>query len=108
MSPATHDTLTNSEVIAIDQDKGGHQGYRVTKDGDKEVWARPLANGDLVVGLFNRGGSAAPIAADWSDLKLSGKHKVRDLWQHKDLGSMTDSISADVPSHGVVLVRIAH
>ena len=108
MSPATHDNLTNSEVIAIDQDKGGHQGYRVTKDGDKEVWARPLANGDLAVGLFNRGDSAATIAAGWSDLKLSGKHKVRDLWQHKDLGSMTDSFSADVPSHGVVLVRIAH
>jgi len=108
MSAATHDTLTNSEVIAIDQDKAGHQGYRVTKDGDKEVWARPLANGDLAVGLFNRGESAATIKATWADLKLSGKHKVRDLWQHKDLGLAADSFSTEVPSHGAVLVRIAH
>jgi alpha-galactosidase len=108
MSQTTHDTLTNIEVIAIDQDKGGHQGSRVTKDGDKEVWTRHLANGDLAVGLFNRGDSAATIAAAWSDLKLSGNHKVRDLWQRKDLGSMKDSFSAQVPSHGVVLVRIAH
>jgi alpha-galactosidase len=108
MSPATHDTLTNSEVIAIDQDKAGRQGYRVSKDGDKEVWARPLVNGDLAVGLFNRGDSAASIVAAWPDLKLSGKRKVRDLWQHKDLGSVADSFSAEVPSHGVVLVRIAH
>jgi alpha-galactosidase len=108
MSAATHDTLTNSEVIAIDQDKAGRQGYRVTKDGDKEVWSRPLANGDLAVGLFNREDSAATINAAWADLKLSGKHKVRDLWQHKDLGPAADSFSTEVPSHGVVLVRIAH
>jgi alpha-galactosidase len=108
MSAATHDILTNSEVIAIDQDKAGHQGYRVTKDGDKEVWARPLANRDLAVGLFNRGESAATIKAAWTDLKLSGKHEVRDLWRHKDLGPEEDSFSTEVPSHGAVLVRIAH
>jgi hypothetical protein len=33
---------------------------------------------------------------------------VRDLWLHKDLGSISDSFSAQVPSHGVALVRIAH
>jgi alpha-galactosidase len=108
MSQATHDTLMNSEVIAIDQDKAGRQGSRVTKDADKEVWTRHLANGDLAIGLFNRGDSAATITATWSDLKLSGNHKVRDLWQHKDLGSMKDSFAAQVPSHGVVLIRIAH
>jgi alpha-galactosidase len=108
MTQATHDTLTNSEVIAIDQDKAGRQGSRVAKDGDKEVWTKHLANGDLAVGLFNRGDSAGAITAAWTDLKLSGNHKVRDLWQHTDLGSMKDSLSAQVPSHGVVLIRVAH
>jgi alpha-galactosidase len=108
MTQASHDTLTNREVIAIDQDKAGRQGYRVAKNGDNEVWVRPLANGDLAVSLFNRGGSAATITAAWSDLKLSGEHKVRDLWQHKDLGPMKGSFSAEVPSHGVVLIRVSH
>ncbi len=44
-------------MIAIDQDKAGHEGYRVAKDGDNEVWAKPLAGGDWAVGLFNRGES---------------------------------------------------
>jgi alpha-galactosidase len=107
MSAATRDTLTNADVIAIDQDKAGRQGYRLTKDGDKEVWAKPLADRDWAVGLFNRGNSEASIAVNWQDLKLSGKHKVRDQWLHKDLGSVGDGFSAEVPSHGVILIRIA-
>jgi alpha-galactosidase len=107
MTSATHDILCNREVIAIDQDKAGHQGYRISKDGDKEIWAKPLANGDWAVGLFNRGQTSATITANLSHLKLSGKHRVRDLWRHEDRGSLDAGFSEEVPSHGVVLIRIA-
>ncbi len=107
MSQATKDILCNREVIAINQDPAGHQAARVSKDGDKEVWARPLAGGDWAVGLFNRGDAATQVSAKWSDLKLSGKHKVRDLWQHEDRGPVDGLFSADVPAHGVMLVRVA-
>src|SRR5262249_53597885 len=49
--------LTNDEVLAIDQDPLGKQARRV-KEGRRagtEVWARPLADGTVAVGLFNRG-----------------------------------------------------
>src|SRR5205807_4264630 len=46
MSQATREILENREVIAINQDKAGHQGARLAKDGDKEVWARALDGGD--------------------------------------------------------------
>ena len=107
MSPETRDILENREVIAIDQDKAGHEGYRVAKDGDKEVWAKSLEGGHWAVGLFNRGESTATITANWSDLKLSGKHKVRDLWKHEDHGSVADRFSAEVPAHGVVFIRVS-
>ena len=55
----TRDILLNKEVIAIDQDPLGKQAKRVSKQGDLEVWARPLANGAYAVGLFNRGPAAA-------------------------------------------------
>ena len=106
MSAATKDILCNREVIAIDQDKLGHQAHRVSKDGDKEVWARPLAGGDWAVALFNLGESPASITANWSDLKLSGKHKVRDLWKHADGGSV-ENFTAEVEPHGVVMIRVA-
>src|SRR5579875_3023245 len=39
------DILTNKEVIAVDQDRLGKQAKRVSKDGDVEVWSRPLTDG---------------------------------------------------------------
>jgi alpha-galactosidase len=106
MSAETQEILCNREVIAIDQDKAGHPGRRVSKNGDAEIWAKALAGGDWAIGLFNRGESPARITAKWSDLKLSGKHKVRDLWAHEERGVL-DDFSAEVPAHGVVLARVA-
>jgi len=107
MKPEIAAILMNQEVIAIDQDKLGKQGVRVAKEGDLEVWAKPLAGAGHAVGLFNRRESKAKVTAKWSDIGVSGSHRVRDLWKHSDIGKMNDSFSADVPSHGVVLVKIA-
>jgi alpha-galactosidase len=107
MNAETRAILTNKEVIAIDQDKLGRQGRRIAKEGDGETWSRPLENGDLAVALFNRGESMVNITVYWQILGLQGKHKVRDLWSHTDVGSPRDAYSADVPIHGVVMLRIA-
>ena len=107
MTPAIHDILTNKEVIAIDQDKLGDQGRRFSKDGGGEAWYKQLANGDLAVGLFNRSEGMETVVAQWEILGLKGKHKIRDLWTHTDLGSFRDGYSAAVQAHGVILLRIA-
>jgi alpha-galactosidase len=99
--------LTNKEAIAVDQDRLGKQGVRVAKNGDLEVWARPLADGGHAVGLFNRGEAAAKVTAKWSDIGVKGAHKVRDLWAHADRGKVKDEYTAEVPSHGVVMIKIA-
>lgn len=104
--PNILEILTNKEVIAIDQDRLGKQAKRVAKEGDLEVWARPLASGAYAVGLFNRGADTAKVTARWSDIGLSGRAQVHDVWAHADRGVMADEFSADVPSHGVVLVRL--
>ena len=74
--------------------------------GGSEPWARALAGGDWAVGLFNRGESSTTVIVNWSDLKLTGKHKVQDLWAHQDWGMVEDRFAAGVPAHGVVLVRV--
>jgi alpha-galactosidase len=79
----------------------------VAKNGDLEVWARPLADGGHAVGLFNRGEAAAKVTAKWSDIGVKGAHKVRDLWAHADRGKVKDEYTAEVPSHGVVMIKIA-
>ncbi len=107
LSDDTKAILLNKDVIAVDQDPMGVEGNRISKDGDREVWARPLAKGAYAIGLFNRGSEPATIAVKWSDVKLSGKLKVRDLWAHSDLGKIANGYSAQVPSHGVVMIRVA-
>jgi alpha-galactosidase len=99
--------LTNRDVIAIDQDKLGKQGFRVSKDGRTEVWAKPLEGGDMAVALFNRGDKAELMLAKWFDLGLNGKHMVRDLWAHADRGKIKDLFEAEVYPHGVVMLRVS-
>jgi alpha-galactosidase len=106
VSPAILDILTNKEVIAIDQDSLGKQATRVAKDGDLEVWARPLTGGAYAVALFNRGNATSKVTARWSDIGFSGNARVRDLWAHADRGQATGEFSSDVASHGVVLIRL--
>jgi alpha-galactosidase len=106
MDMETAAILLNKEVIAIDQDKLGKQGHRIYKNGGAEVWAKPLAGGGWAVGLFNRDASAQRVTVTWGSLGLSGSHHVRDLWAKVDIGFVSDHFSADVPSHGVAMIRV--
>jgi alpha-galactosidase len=108
MKPEIHDILMNKEVIAVDQDPLGRQGRRVSKDGDREVWAKPLAGGARAVILFNRGTTEQEITANWGDLDYPNdlSATVRDLWEKRDLGKVSGKFSARVASHGVVMVTI--
>jgi alpha-galactosidase len=98
--------LTNDEVLDVNQDPLGKQARRVSQSGELEIWAKELEDGSLAVGLFNRGESENKITANWSELNLSGKQIVRDLWRQKDLGEFDEQFSATVGRHGVVLVRL--
>jgi alpha-galactosidase len=102
----TTNLLGNPEVLAINQDVLGRPASRFESDGRTEVWARPLADGTMAVGLFNRGPEPTPITARLSDLGLSGVQAVRDLWLQKDLPRVTGQFTVTVPRHGAVLVKI--
>ncbi len=108
MKPEIREILTNKEVIAVDQDKLGRQGRRVRKDGDLEVWMRPLADGSRAVILLNRAADQKEITVNWTELEYPEHFSaaVRDLWQHKDLGKFTGKFSAPVASHGVVMITV--
>jgi alpha-galactosidase len=108
MDEATRSILLNKEVIAIDQDKAGIQGRRVAKDGDREIWVKPLADGGRAMLLFNRGTQPLRISATAEQVGMANKAggKVRDLWAHKDLPRWSGAIEADVQPHGVAMYRI--
>ncbi len=108
MSADIRNILTNPEIIAVNQDSLGRQGRKVRDEGDLEVWSKEMMDGSRAVVLFNRSKSDSPVSVTWTEIGYPAhlKAKVRDLWQKKDLGKFTGSYNAQVPSHGVVMVRI--
>ncbi len=85
----------------LTHDQGGNN-----RGGNGLIFAKPLEDGSLAVGLFNVGPGAEKITVTWKDLGLAGKRIVRDLWRQQDLGTYDNAFTRSVPSHGVVLVRI--
>jgi alpha-galactosidase len=108
MGESTRSILLNKDVIAIDQDRLGAQGRRVARNGDSEIWVKPLEGGGRALLLFNRGERPARIRATSEHLGLpsTAKARVRDLWAHKDLRRWSGAIEATVEPHGVAMYRI--
>lgn len=109
MSPSIRTILTNREVIAVDQDWGGKQGYRLRDDGDSEVWVKPMSDGSRAVILLNRSGSDEPVAIAVTPQELglpaARKYAARNLWTHADL-SVTKELRAVLPAHNSAMFVI--
>jgi alpha-galactosidase len=120
--------LTNDEVLDINQDPLGQAGTLRSNTGVwtkiarmaapdllanapkvlGEVWSRPLCDGTLAVALFNIGEDDGEITARWDVLGLTGPQPVRDCWLRQDLGMKKDEVSATIPSHGAMLLKIGN
>ena len=102
-------TLTNAEVIAVDQDSLGVIGSRVSsvQCGDEHcnVYAKQLSDGWAVV-LWNRSSTKQSVTATWAMFNQTGSFDGRDLWAHSDLGQLASGYTASIPSHGVVMLKL--
>ena len=84
------------------------QGHRVAKDGDSEVWVKPLAGGGTggaAVQPRRRAGDN-PRHRRAARLPRKLRARVRDLWAHKDLPRWSGSIEATVEPHSIAMFRI--
>lgn len=107
-TPETFDILSNREVIAVDQDPLGKQGTVLSSDEGRWVVSKELKDGSRAVALFNETGSAQRISttAAATGLPRAAAYTMRDLWEHTGYNTAGD-ISATVPAHGTVLLRVA-
>jgi hypothetical protein len=78
------------------------------RGGATEVFAGPLANGDVAVLLWNRNLPAgANVSASFSALGLQGRSaRVRDVWARADRGVAAGSVTAFADVHGVAVLRL--
>jgi hypothetical protein len=117
----TLNLLSNDEVLAVDQDPLGKQASRILDSDGKQIWVKNLEDGSKVVGLFSVGDkkkspaeyfsnkisdSKEQIVLKASDIGITGKFKVRDIWRQKNLGIYSKEFSVKVPHHGVMLIKI--
>ena len=107
MTPETLSILTNRDVIAVDQDPLGKEGSRAFAVGMTEIWTKPLSDGALAAGLFNRDTEPHPITLNLSDVGFQANATLRDLWTHQDVTATNGSYTVTVPPHGVVMLRIS-
>lgn len=105
MSAQTKSILLNREVIAIDQDKLGKQGKRILTMGKIEIWRRELSDRSVAIAIFNQTDSLQTAQFSWRSLGFSQPPSLRDLWRHNDLPDQADHFSAQVPAHGVLLLK---
>jgi alpha-galactosidase len=84
--PEGYDTFTATGVVT--EDKGSVAfGVLVSKDG---------------IG----GAETARVKVNFEAIDIKGKVKVRDLWNHKDLGTFKESFSRELSQHGAGLYRL--
>ncbi len=83
-------------------------GSFLANTGNQQVFAKMEPNGDAIVGLFNTGSTAEKVSVQASAVGLPGNERgysTHNLWTDA-MGKTGNTISAVVPSHGVVLYRV--
>jgi len=98
--------LENSAVLAVDQDSIAAK--RVLNTANQQVFVKREPNGDMIVGLFNIGGKPEEVTVPASTVGLpenESGYSLHDLWTG-ETKKTSSTISAIVPSHGVVLYRV--
>jgi len=87
------DIILNKEAIHINQDPT-EQGKQIKVSGDTEIWTKKLKGGKMAVLFFNKNRSETKtVTLNLSELGITKKVKVIDVYDKKDLGSFTKSIS---------------
>ena len=108
MDDFTIGLLCNHEVNLINQDILGRQADRAVKDGDIEIWERPLADGSHAIGVFNVGAEDKDVdlAKYFGKLGIKSLQSMRDLWRQKDLA--TTDTRWTVPTHGCKYIKVKY
>ncbi|OYU82087.1 MAG: alpha-galactosidase [Flavobacterium sp. BFFFF1] len=117
MSPETLAILSNKNMISINQDALGIQGFRYSVIDGVEVWVKPLSDGWAVT-FLNRNASTSTVNFDWkkhifndADFGYSvdfsnNQFKIRDMWKNKEAGNTSKAFTANLESHNVITLKL--
>lgn len=119
MSKETLEILTNKDMIAINQDKLGIQGFRYNNDNGLETWVKPLENGNWAIAFLNRSEDDMSINFNWKEHTIkddifnlqtsfdSATYDIYDVWNHKKAGNTKKAFKGKVAPHDIVVLRLS-
>jgi alpha-galactosidase len=118
MSKETSEILMNKEVVTVDQDRLGIEGFKYSTKDNIEIWFKPLADDAWAMCLLNRGTNSQPVTFNWKNEAVTDDlskreakfdtttYGIRNLWTQKDIGTTKDVLTAEVPGHDVLMLRL--
>ena len=109
MTATTRNLLTNSELIALNQDRLGLQAYVAKNDGGTYILVKDLEerNGlTRAVALYNPTDASKSMTLYFPDVDLAGKVAMRDVINKTNEGEFEDSYTVTVPAHGTRVFRL--
>ncbi len=101
--------LCNPELIAINQDELGKQGFKIYDEGNFEIWQKPLKNGDIALSFLNLENRDKSFNINWGKIRikgLTGNYSVKNLWGNIMMGSTKDELSINIPQRDVLMLRL--
>lgn len=119
MSKETLAILTNKELIAVNQDKLGIQGFKHSAEDGLEVWVKPLSDGNWAVTFLNRSEVSKKINFDWKKNAIKDvdfgyeadfnktTFKLKNLWTNKDSGNTKKNFAAELASHDCITLKLS-
>ena len=119
MSKETNAILTNKEMIAVNQDPAGIEGFRYSKKDSMEVWVKPLSNEEWAVLFFNRSAKPMNVSFNWKEELIKDTifnkelnaqqqtYKIKNLWANTSNGDTQKAFTAMLQSHDGVVLRVS-
>lgn len=118
MSKETLAILTNKELLSVNQDKLGIQGFKYVILDGVEVWVKPLSDGAWAVSFVNRTETSKKVNFDWKKNNIKDADfgyeadfsktifKIKDLWKNKEIGNTKKAFVAEIASHDVITLKL--
>jgi len=128
MDTSTRELFTNADLISIDQDPLGKQGFKIKDYGELEVYYKPLKNDEVAICIFNRFNHPVEVEMDWKtflvkamwggktmplslnidrkEIQLECNYQVRDVFAKKDIGETSQVLKREISEHDVAVFRL--
>ncbi len=118
MPSETLKILTDKDVLAVNQDALGVEGFVYSTNDNVEVWFKPLTGDSWAMCVLNRNKDAKKISFDWKNENVADSfskrdahfamttYSLRNLWTKQSAGDTVKILEAEVPGHDVLLLRL--